>query len=294
MVKIQITIEEPNDEWKKLLKIAKKDKTIWTYLIQREDAEISSMTKSVPTQSKQKKTDKSREKREEQKRREKIAEDAKQEKIKQIFRSSESLEEVNKKVNEAKIKKFKRPAQEGYNSKNGYNLPKRTPKWICDDDMLEHVCREVFTYYVLNYNYEINRWPNNPVSLTRGTSQWSGLIKATAEGTYQLHGEGKPYDKAELKARIVEKICSILDPNQNSQRGDINDEIFYSNENGHDKHMYSEEWAKHVLVKELLPKNTGVDTLVLLGSDSDNSMNNINALAKKHLGISWITGKPVN
>ena len=126
-------------------------------------------------------------------------------------------------------------------------------------------------------------------------SQWSGLIKATAEGTYQLHGEGKPYDKNELKARIVEKICSILDPNQNSQRGDINDEIFYSKENGHDKHMYSEAWAKHVLVNELIHKNTGVDALVrILVEGSDNSMNNINAVAKKHLGISWITGEPVN
>ena len=294
MVKIQITIEEPNDEWKKLLKIAKKDKTIWTYLIQREDAEISSMTKSVPTQSKQKKTDESRERREEQKRREKIAEYAKQETIKRIFRSSQSLEEVTKKVSEAKIKKFKRPAQEGYNSKNGYNLPKRTPKWICDDDMLEHISRGMFTYYVLNYNYEINRWANDPVSLTRGTSQWSGLIKATAEGIHHLHGEGKPYDKNELKARIAEKMCSILDPNQNPQRGDINDEIFYSKENGHDKHMYSEEWAKHVLVNELLPKNTGVNTLVLMGSDSDNNINNVNALAKKHLGVSWITGESVN
>ena len=171
MVKIQIIIEEPNDEWKKLLKIAKKDKTIWTYLIQREDAEISNIIKSVPTQSKQKKTDESRKKRENQERREKIAEDAKQETIKQIFESSESLEEVNKKVNEAKINKFKRPAQRRYNSKNGYALPARTPKWICNDNMLEHVCRGIFTYYVLNYNYEINRWPNNPVSFNRGPSQ---------------------------------------------------------------------------------------------------------------------------
>tara|TARA_B100001564_G_scaffold338844_1_gene331030 strand:- start:253 stop:1131 length:879 start_codon:yes stop_codon:yes gene_type:complete len=292
MVKIQITIEEPNDEWKNLLKIAKKDKTIWTYLIQREDAEISSMTKSVPTQAKQKKTDKSHEKREQKKREEKIAEDAKQETIKQIFESSASLEEVTKKVSEAKIKKFKRPAQESYNSKNGYNLPKRTPKWVCDDDTVERVSREIFAYYVLNYNFEINRWTNKPASLTRGTSMWPGLIKATATGIYQIHGEGKPYDKNELKARIVEKICNILDPNKNPQRGDINDEIFYSNENGHDKHVYSEEWAKYVLLKEVITKNQEHEALVLLLTDNKEAKS-LNDLAKKHLGVSWLTGKPV-
>ena len=125
---------------------------------------------------------------------------------------------------------------------------------------------------------------------------WPGLIKSTAATTAEMYGEGKPYDKNELKARIVKEICSILDPNQNPQRGDINDEIFYSNENGHDKHVYSEEWAKYVLVNEIIPwisKNEEIESIFSGNEDAVKFRKRLIDLAKRHLGISWITGEPI-
>lgn len=293
MVKIQITIEEPNDEWNQLIKIANKDKTILGYLLQREDVELWLETiPSVPVAANKmtevqqdapefneitkKQLEREINKREKDKEREK--------KIHEIFESSFSIDEVQEKVKESKINKFKRNAIKAWNKEHNYNLPIRTPKWVPTEHDVGF-CR-VFTlaHYLVLYNLDIDRWPTGAVSLTRGSQQMRASLNLITDiiGEAGAKATKTIYDKENFRNKVIKKILDFMDPSKHPSRGDVNDFIYYKYGKGHDLHTYTKEWATYVLTHEILPQ-TEEELISAFSGLGNDIASKIFTTAAKHL-----------
>jgi len=264
-IHIQIMIEEPSkEEWNQLMQLAQQGNAMLddmggTGEIILDDP-VEESDESVPTTA---------ELREERKRldaehRAKLAREAEQKakaeqkqlvkeeekrkkeearvsSIQEALETCESLSEVRNTLKANKVS-FKRDEVNAMNKKLKKPLPNNTPKLSLEKEELEHAMKLAFASKLVTVLKE--RWFNKTWSFKDADG------KAWIKHAMKEIANGKPYDAAEYHDRCRQILCEFIEPESNPQRGDIAEEAYVQNG---DIYEFTEGWAKHVLINEIIP-----------------------------------------
>lgn len=254
MVKINIQFEEPTEEWNQLIEIAHKDKTILSYLLQREDVELLWLETilSVPTKEQESQieaTAKVVEEKLEEDRRIKEEEDAFYAAAKAAFEECDCVVDVYKHIKKNATLKSKAQIKTWNKTKEfGVKLPQNKPKIQLTEDDLKIRIPAAFCAQ-LAHRSETDNLKKRNLREAAEKAMIKGLIAKVGDRRKRLFGGSLPtnYQDKYLE-EATEIIINFMDPSQNPQRGEEDDQQVFVHPDG--SYNITKNWVR-TLTKEI-------------------------------------------
>lgn len=256
-IHIQIMIEEPNkEEWNQLMRLAQQGNAILDDMggtgeiilddpVEESDESVSTTAEHQAKLAKEaeeaERQAKAKQKQLEQEERRKKEEEARVSSIQKALETCESLSEVRETLKANKVS-FKRDELNAMNKKLKKRLPQNTPKLSLEREELEPAIKLAFASKLITAVKE--RWFNKTWSFKDADG------KAWIKHAMKEIAGGKPYDAQKYHDLCREILCEFIEAEKNPQRGDIAEEAYVLNG---DIYEFTEDWAKHVLINEIIP-----------------------------------------
>jgi len=257
MVKINIQFEEPTEEWNQLIEIAHKDKTILSYLLQREDVELWLETiLSFPTKEQEFQTEataKVVEEKLEEDRRIKEEEDAFYAAAKAAFEECDCVVDVYKHIKKNATLKSKAQIKTWNKTKEfGVKLPQNKSKIQLTEDDLKIRIPAAFCAQ-LAHRSETDNLKKRNLREAAEKAMIKGLITKVGDRRKRLFGGSLPtnYQDKYLE-EATEIIINFMDPSQNPQRGEEDDQQVFVHPDG--SYNITKNWVR-TLTKEIYQRS---------------------------------------
>lgn len=253
-IHIQIMIEEPSkEEWNQLMRLAQQGNAILDDMggtgeiilddpVEESDESVSATADNLlklAEEAERQAEAKQKQLEEEEKR--KKEEEARVSSIQNALETSDSLSEVYATLKQDNVK-FKRDEVKEMNKKLKKKLPKNTPKLSLEREELERAIKLAFAGKLITVVKE--QWFNKTWSFKDADG------KAWIKRAMKEIAGGKPYDANKYHELCRTILCEFIEAEKNPQRGDIAEEAYVLNG---DIYEFTEGWAKHVLINEILP-----------------------------------------